>query len=280
MFEDKNVIPYIAKVAKIKMPRTVISKTWGIIRNSYDEVISIADAEKYLENAGELFCKPAVVACGGKGCFAVNFQGGQDLKTRRTVKDVLSELGKEFVIQELIKCHPSISDIYSKSVNTFRVITYRWKDSFWHMPVFMRIGQGGAVVDNGAAGGMFIGVKNDGTFTDKACMPYFTNIESHPDTGFVFKGHKIMHFSKVLASAIKMHQMIPEVGMVYWDFTINEKGEPILIECNIRNGTVYAIQMTHGVSPFLERTPEVLQWIRKMKNTPYEKRINYAFGNI
>lgn len=41
---------------------------------------------------------------------------------------------------------------------------------------------------------------------------------------------------------------------------------------------IYGIQMTHGVSCFGNKIPEVLQWIRKMNNTPYEKRINYAWG--
>jgi hypothetical protein len=147
------------------------------------------------------------------------------------------------------------------------------------MPVFMRIGQGGAVVDNGAAGGMFVGIHADGRLTDKAVMPYNTCILTHPDTGFVFKGHVIEGFSAVCEAAIRMHQMIPQLGIIYWDFTIDIEGNPVLIECNVFNGTVYAIQMTLGQPAFGNNTAEVLQWIRKMKHTPYSKRADYAFGN-
>lgn len=101
----------------------------------------------------------------------------------------------------------------------------------------------------------------------------------HPDTGIIFKDYKIKSFNMVIESALKMHKMIPQIGIVYWDFTINQDGTPVLIECNIRNGTIYAIQMTHGVCCFGNKMPEVLQWIRKMNNTPYEKRINYSWGN-
>ena len=278
VYENKNIIPYIAKAADIQMPRTIISRTCGVIRCD-GNIQSLETAEKYLENIGKVFCKPSIVACGGRGCSIANFHGGIDITTGKRIRDVILSLGEDFVIQEIIKCHPSISDIYSTSVNTFRIITYRWKNDFLHMPVFMRIGQGGSIVDNGAAGGIFIGVRDNGILTGKACTTYISNIMHHPDTGIVFKDYKIESFNMVIEAALKMHKMIPEIGMVYWDFTINQDGIPVLIECNIRNGTIYAIQMTHGVSCFGNKISEVLQWIRKMNNTPYEKRINYAWGN-
>lgn len=147
------------------------------------------------------------------------------------------------------------------------------------MPVFMRVGQGGAIVDNGDAGGMFVGVKPDGGLTDKAVMPYNTNIPVHPDTKVAFKGHRIEHFPKVIDMAIHLHKYIPHIGIVYWDFTIDQEGDPILIECNIRNGTIYAVQMVHGVPAFGDHTAEILQWIKKMKKLPYSKLKDYAFGN-
>ena len=274
VFEDKNVIPYIASYAGVKMPRTILSKTCGVMRDGDGRVVDEALAKEILFSSGRVFCKPSTVACGGRGCFATDFKSSKDQTDL-----LLKNLGEEFVIQEVVKCEESIANIYPKSVNTFRVITYRWKDTFQQMPVFMRIGQGGAVVDNGASGGMFVGINADGRLADKAVMPYNTCILSHPDTGFVFKGHVIKGFSAVCEASIRMHQLIPQVGLVYWDFTIDVDGNPVLIECNVFNGTIYAIQMTLGVPAFGDKTAEVLQWIRKMKHTPYSKRVDYAFGN-
>lgn len=275
VFEDKNVLPYIASSADVKMPKTILSRTCGIMRDGDSRIVSDREAQDILTSNGEVFCKSSTGSYGGKGCFVADFN-----VIKEPVKEVLDDLGSDFVIQEKIVCHKSIASIYPKSVNTFRVITYRWKEDFIQLPVFMRVGQGGNVVDNGAAGGMFLGVHDDGSLTDKAVMPYNTCILSHPDTGFVFKGHRIEHFEKVCDAAKRMHGMMPMVGMVYWDFTIDKEGEPILIECNIFSGTIYAIQMTHGVPAFGDRTAEVLQWIRKMKHTPYSKRGDYAFGNM
>lgn len=274
VFEDKNVIPYIAKCADVKMPRTILSKTWGVLRDGDGNVVNETKAKEILISSGNVFCKSSTGACGGRGCFVKDFKSSEE-----STDATLRSLGPEFVIQEVVKCHESIASIYPKAVNTFRVITYRWRDEFRQLPVFMRVGQGGAVVDNGAAGGMFLGVHADGSLTDKAVMPYNTCILSHPDTGLVFKGHKIEHFQKVCDAAMRMHQMIPQLGLIYWDFTINTMGEPVLIECNVFNGTIYAIQMTLGMPAFGEHTAEVLQWIRKMKHTPYNKRVDYAFGN-
>lgn len=274
VFEDKNVIPYIASCAGVKMPRTVLSKTCGVMRDSDGQIVNLEQAKKILFSSGKVFCKSSTGACGGRGCFVTDFQ-----TSKESIDNDLRSLGPEFVIQEVVKCHESIARIYPKAVNTFRVITYRWKDTFRQMPVFMRVGQGGAVVDNGAAGGMFLGVHADGSLTDKAVMPYNTCLISHPDTGFVFKGHVIEGFSAVCDAALRMHQMIPQLGLIYWDFTINTEDVPVLIECNVFNGTIYAIQMTLGVPAFGDHTAEVLQWIRKMKHTPYNKRADYAFGN-
>ena len=273
VFEDKNVIPYIAKCASIKMPKTILSKTCGVMRDCDGKIVDENEAKEILISAGKVFCKSSVGACGGRGCFVTDFKASEV-----SFDATLQSLGSEFIIQEIIRCHESIASIYSNAVNTFRVITYRWQEDFFQMPVFMRVGQGGAVVDNGAAGGMFLGIHDDGSLTDKAVMPYNTCILKHPDTGFEFKGHKIACFAKVCQSAIRMHQMIPQIGMVYWDFTIDTKGDPILIECNVFNGTIYAIQMTLGVPAFGEHSAEVLRWIKKMKHTPYSERGKYAFG--
>ncbi len=275
VFEDKNVLPFIAFSAGVKMPRTILSKTYGIMRDGDSRIVNERQAKDILKLNGEVFCKSSTGSYGGRGCFVANFNEAKD----SNIEEVLKGLGSNFVIQNKIECHNSIAKIYPNAVNTFRVITYRWKEKFIQLPVFMRVGQGGAVVDNGAAGGMFLGVNADGSLTEKAVMPYNTCILTHPDTGFLFKGHVINGFQKVCDAAIRMHQMMPQVGMVYWDFTIDTECEPVLIECNILNGTIYAIQMTHGVPAFGDQTAEVLQWIRKMKHASYNKRQYYAFGN-
>ena len=272
--EDKNLFPYVAEAAGVKIPETLAKKVYGVMFDGDNNVITEKELIQMLRDKGKLFCKPSTGSCGGSGCFALDFGAENEASCHKK----LLSLGENFIIQKKVIPHQSISELYSLAVNTFRVITYRWKGEFVSMPVFMRVGQGGAVVDNGAAGGMFVGVKPDGSLTDKAVMPYNTNIPVHPDTGVAFKGHVIEHFPKVVDAAIHLHQYIPQIGLVYWDFTIDSDGDPVLIECNTWKGTIYAVQMTHGVPAFGERTAEILQWIKKMKKTPYSQLKNHEFG--
>ena len=275
VFEDKNVLPYIAQIAGVKMPKTILSSTCGALRNQNNVIVDSKQAISILRSCGIVFCKPSTISCGGRGCSIVDFSTYHD---DNEIWACLSKMGQDFVIQELIRCHSSINALYPKAVNTFRIITYRWREGFFHMPVFMRIGQGGAVVDNGASGGLFVGVRDNGELTDKAVTLEDISILSHPDTKMFFNGYRIPGFESVISAALKMHTMIPEIGIVYWDFTLDVNGTPVLIECNIINGTVYALQMTHGVGPFGTHTPEVLSWIRTMNHVPYFKRHFYSFG--
>lgn len=276
VYGNKNVFPYMAQSAGVKIPVTLAKKVCGVLLDGDNNIITENELMELMKDKGTAFCKPSIGSSGGSGCFAMDF----GTENYQSCHQKLLSLGKDFIIQQKVISHSSISELYPLAVNTFRVITYRWKDDFVSMPVFMRVGQGGAVVDNGAAGGMFVGVKPDGSLTDKAVMSYNTNIPNHPDTGVPFKGHVIKHFPKVVDAAIRLHQFIPQAGIVYWDFTIDSEGDPVLIECNISNGTIYAVQMTHGVPAFGDRTAEILRWIKKMKKTPYPQLKDHAFGNF
>lgn len=69
-----------------------------------------------------------------------------------------------------------------------------------------------------------------------------------------------------------MHEAVPQIGVVNWDITLNHDGDPVLIEANTQNGSVWLPQMAHGTAPFAERTEEVLQWLRFMKKLkPHER---------
>jgi D-alanine-D-alanine ligase-like ATP-grasp enzyme len=75
-----------------------------------------------------------------------------------------------------------------------------------------------------------------------------------------------------------MHAAIPQLGVVNWDFTIDPAGNPVLIEANCKNGSVWLPQMAHGVAAFGERTAEVLQWLRFMKKLRPHERVHYVGG--
>lgn len=280
-FSDKGSLPFFAQAANVSMPKHLVINQYGINRDANNNCIKFDDVCRILENAGRVFVKPTIESGSANGVFTANFENGLDKKTGKTVREVLESnptTKKNFVIQEFMKCHKDLADLYSGSVNTFRVVTYRWKDDFYAMPGVLRIGSGGGEVDNAHAGGMFVAIEDDGTLKGNAMTEFMNVFERHPDSGIVFDGYKVHGYPKVVEAALKMQGMLPELGTVAWDLTLGESGEPVLIEANFIFGGFWIIQCAHACAPFGERQPEVLRWISKMKKLPYTERGKYAFG--
>ena len=277
---DKNILQYFASVAKVKMPKMKFSCVDGMIKDSEYNLLTREDFLNKVSNIGECFFKPTIDTCSGEGCAVMRIKDGIDLKSGLSTEDIFKASNRDWVIQERLCCHESIRNIYSHSVNTFRIITYRWKSSIHHMPVIMRIGRGGANVDNAHAGGMFIAVSDDGVLHKAAFTEFKEVFSEHPDTLVTFDGYKIDHFGEVIESAKRCHALFPQIGCVNWDFTIDEQGKPVLIEANIMGGSIWLIEMAHGRGAFGESTAEVLRWLKKMKHVKRSERKKYMFGNL
>ena len=278
-FSDKNVLPFFAKAVDVKMPKAYISATSGIYHDDNLTELPFSEVISKVSNIGEAFIKPTVDTSSGKGCSLVCFLNGIDIITGRTVAEIIKLMGKDFVLQERVICHESIRKVYPDSVNTFRIITYRWQDGYYHMPIIMRIGQGGNYLDNAHAGGMFIAIDDDGTVHKTAFTEFKQEYIKHPDTGLVFEGYRIDLLPKVIEATKKMCNTISQVGCINWDFTIDAAGEPVLIEANMNGGSIWLVEMAHGCGGFGEKTPEVLKWLKKMKKVGITEYDKYQYGN-
>lgn len=279
-FYDKNVLPFFAECVNVTMPKCLLFANRGVYCDPNRRIISKEQAVSVLSGLGEVFVKPSVDSSSGRGCVLLDMQNGVDRISDMNAEAVLESLGENFVVQERLSCHESIANIYDKSVNTFRIITYRWKDQICHMPAIMRIGQGGSYLDNAHAGGMFIAIDDDGTLHDTAFTEFKKEFKEHPDTHLKFAGYKIPLFPEVLKAAYRMHEAIPQIGCINWDFTLNKEGTPVLIEANMKDGSIWLAEMAHGRGPFGERTSEVLRWIKTMKQLPTDEYHKHAFGRI
>lgn len=281
VLSDKNVLPYLALAAEVAMPETLFSCASGLICGSKKgEILSRGQLVEALSNLGEAFIKPSVDSDSGRGCAVVHFSNGVDTVSGLDVESLIKNYGNNWVIQERVVCHECISRLYPNSVNTFRIITYRWRDEICHMPAIMRIGQGGKNIDNAHAGGVFIAVDDDGRLHEKAFTEFKSEYTEHPDTGIKFKDYLIPQFPLVIEAAKKCHAFIPQLGVVNWDFTIDRSGQPVLIEANTAGGSIWLLQMAHGCGAFGDKTPEVLRWLKLMRKTTRKEKATYAFGNF
>lgn len=59
-----------------------------------------------------------------------------------------------------------------------------------------------------------------------------------------------------------MHARIPQIGVVNWDFTLEENENPLLIEINSDlGGSICLTQMANVIVPFGENLEEILFYV-------------------
>lgn len=278
VLEDKNLLYVFAKASNVRMPRMYLSCQAGIYKDAENKVLDFEKACSLISNIGVCFAKPSIGTDSGRGCEVYCLVNGTDTKSGKTSDMILKDLGKDFTIQERLVCHESIRKIYDGSVNTFRIMTYRWKNQIIVAPIIMRIGRGGSYLDNAHAGGMFIALSDDGTLYKTAFTEFKEEFVEHPDSKLKFEGYRIPLLPNVVDAVKKMHYSLPAIGVINWDMTLDESGQPVLIEANVNGGSIWLFQMAHGCGVFGERTPEILRWLHKMNETKYSDRAQYYFG--
>ena len=162
-----------------------------------------------------------------------------------------------------------MAKLYPNSINTFRVISYLLEGKIEVAPISLRIGGGNSEVDNIHAGGMSISVKRDGFLGEYAYrLGYgdsFEKYNAHPDTKIVFKEYRLSFVDKLVNSAKRLHGYLPNIGIVSWDFTIDEDGNVVVVEANLKGQSVWFPQMLSGESLFGENTRDVIDYVRKKK---------------
>lgn len=278
VLEDKNLLYVFAKASNVRMPRMYLSCQAGIYKDAENKVLDFEKACALISNIGVCFAKPSIGTDSGRGCEVYCLVNGTDTKSGKTSGMLLKDLGKNFTIQERLVCHESIRKIYDGSVNTFRIMTYRWKNQIIVAPIIMRIGRGGSYLDNAHAGGMFIALSDDGTLHKTAFTEFKEEFVEHPDSKLKFEGYRIPLLPNVVDAVKRMHYSLPAIGVINWDMTLDESGQPVLIEANVNGGSIWLFQMAHGCGVFGERTPEILRWLHKMNETKYSNRAQYYFG--
>lgn len=277
VFEDKNLLHLFADKAGVRTTRSLLTRTAGIHRDANMKELTEREALGFVGSVGKCFAKPTVGTCSGQSCGAYDFGDGADKGTGLETKTLLDELRTDFSFQEPKTCHRSISAFHPESVNTLRIMTYRWRDELRVLPMLMRIGCGKSAVDNAHAGGVFIGVSDRGLLAPSALTEFNERFTKHPDTGVVFDGYRIFGAEKVIGAAEQMHATMPQVGIVSRDFTVDEDGEPLVIEANIR-GSIWIPQMANGVPGFGDAAADILRWLRFMNAKKPHERLNYKFG--
>lgn len=268
LYSDKSLTELLySKSPKLKMPQTYLVKSGGVWYDAKRKIINSGEVKNSLYNLGEAIIKPTIGGNSGKGIMFCDFAEGNDLNKETSIDDLINSDYNDFIIQEKMVQHTSFSALYPNSINTIRAITYIANEKTYHADLCLRMGTGGIKVDNIHAGGIVIGLSEDGDLNEYAYKLGYSDskikLDKHPDTNISFKSYKLEGIKGIIETAIDLHGLTPHMGIISWDFMVDRNRDPILIEANYMGQSVWFPQIAHAKPIFGEHTEYMLKLLKK-----------------
>ena len=248
------------------IPKHYAYKIQGYYYDGNRSVLTCEELAERVANVGACVFKSSD-GSQGRGVCMLDIKDGRDVKTGQSILELFQSTKGDFVLQERITEHSALSHLSPNSLNTIRITTYICQGKVYHAPIAIRFGVGDSFVDNLHAGGLGIGVQDDGTLLKTAWridsrhqgIAYTQN----PNNGEPFEGYKIPYMDRVIDFTEKNHGRIPGMGMVSWDIVISEDGRPIVIEVNVSKQNPRFAQFLHCRPLFGDNTPKMLELVKK-----------------
>lgn len=268
VLSDKNLLDLLtAAVPQVRAPKTYFGCANGSFFTGTHELLSRAQMLTALRDIGDAVVKPTVDTGSGKGVEVVRIHDGVDEKSGRSLEALLAHCGRNFVIQERIQPCEQLRQLAPSCVSTIRLITYLAKDRVFHAQLVLRVGTGKSAVDNIHAGGLCIGVRDDGQLKKRAYRLGYGDrceiFEAHPDSGLRFSEITLPKIPEMIEAAHRLHSRIPQLGIISWDFTVDREENVVLIEVNCKDQSVWFPQIVNEGALFGDNTADMLHLIAK-----------------
>ncbi len=247
IIDNKCNYPQLFK--DIRQPENFAMRNNSIWFGIDGQPATLQEVEKQLASEPEIVVKMAIGSCGGKGVFFVK---GSELS------QVIGQIRDDILVQKPLAQHERLSAVNPSSINTIRMISLLSQSGTKVYSTVLRIGIAGSRVDNASSGGITCGITEDGRLKKYAYKVTGERFEAHPDTGLVFENYEIPGYQKCLEAVSRLSVQIPHFRLVSWDFSIDQSGEPVLIEANLHYGQLDFHQLNNGPL-FGEDTPKILE---------------------
>lgn len=269
--DDKNW--YDLYFADVKQPLTIARKVNGTFLNRAYKMITIEEAMNLCVEAEAVVLKKATLSEGGKGIQFWQRQENEDCCVGENSRsaDILFNIlnnSDDIIVQKLINQHPNIGQLHANSVNTIRILTMMWGNQVEVLSAIIRMGANGSKVDNGHSGGCFAGIDDSGRVKDVA-YDYMTGeryLHRHPTSGAKFSDTVIPNFEDCKSLVRNLAPRLSRVSrLTSWDLSIDECGEPILLEVNLCWGGLFFHQIANGPI-FGDKAVEILEKILNTKH--------------
>ena len=150
------------------------------------------------------------------------------------------------VFQKFIQQHPFFSEFADNSVATIRITTV--SDELGNISARASYIRFGRTKDTHIMSNSAISIPidiNTGEFHSVGYMNWL-QVDKHPDSNVSFHQKTIPHFSKCVDKAIEMHRVIPFMGCLGWDLTVDNLEKVQVIEVNGINNGIKLSEATTG----------------------------------
>ena len=205
-----------------------LKRNWMMIDDN-----NFSEFQNFFKKNKAIIVKP-IDESGGNGI--EKFVYSEDIDCKELYEKLLNN--KQFLIEECLKQHPKMNELYDKSVNTMRMFTFLKNGVPYFLQAVLKIGNGG-IVDNFSSGGMYTYVDDTGYVYVEA-LDRADNIYSvHPISNHKIVGFKVPMFKEAIKMVKEAAKVVPEIAYVGWDVAITANG-PALIEGNSYPGIFQA----------------------------------------
>ncbi len=251
-FNDKN---YYSKIfSEIKQPETVVRCCGKILTDENYRQITPNEAFDRIMQHTEVICKPSQESGSGRG---IEFWRCEENK-EKIFNFLNDKSNSDYIVQGVLKQHEELNKVHETSINTVRICSLLLEDGVHILSSCLRMGKDDSRVDNVTAGGISVGINEDGTL-QKYAYNYFSGERTavHPQ-GYVFEGNSVPSYDKAVELVKKAHPVMGNFRLVSWDIAIDSEGDAVLIEANMRKGGINLHQFSNGPL-FGELTDKVME---------------------
>ncbi len=190
---------------------------------------NIKEFEMFLRKHQQVIAKP-IEGEGGEGVEMIIYKSISDINK---IYNKLVE-NNQLLIEEYIKQHKGMNELYSTSVNSLRMFTFIKDNNPHFLQAALKIGNG-SIIDNFAGGGMYTILNDEGKVIYSAIDKNDNIYNVHPVTNKQIIGFQVPLFDEAVELVCEAAKIIPEVGYIGWDVAISENG-PVIIEGNCYPG--------------------------------------------
>lgn len=270
-YEDKNIYNKIFPADYT--PTTLFRKIGDVYFNvDYQQIIGFDD--QYLKHCikdyDRVLIKPSIDTSSGKGVMIferhddkyVSFDGTDTLDT-----GFLDKYGSDLIIQKCLTQNEFLNRLNATSINTIRMATYRSVKSgkIVILGTVIRIGRKGVIVDNAHAGGVFVGVDENGVLGKYVCNQYGDKQTTFNNIDFSEEILVLPYFDKIKAFAVEISSSILHHRLLQLDLTVDNNGVIRLVEFNVSAFSYWLFQLT-GQTAFGKYTDEIIEYCRQNKH--------------